>query len=135
MISISSAILHSIIIIPITYVKRQERIKKLEAIYSDGCCGVKLEKNDIEEKKVNFWIWLATPMLYVSYLYYSKESSQSQKSHLSRLSVKHVSLDQVQPKKSFREKYDTFRMYSRRSILKSWYSEQVRQTLFVHYIK
>ena len=112
MISISSAILPSIIIIPITYVKRQERIKKLEAIYSDGCCGVKLEKNDIEEKKVNFWIWLATPMLYVSYLYYSKESSQSQKSHLSRLSVKHVSLDQVQPKKSLREKYDTFRMYS-----------------------
>ena len=51
MISISSAILHSIIIILITYVKRQERIKKLEAIYSDGCCGVKVEKNDIEEKK------------------------------------------------------------------------------------
>ena len=49
MICISSAILHSIIIL-ITYVKRQERIKKLEAIYSDGCCGVKLEKNDIEEK-------------------------------------------------------------------------------------
>ena len=49
MISISSAILPSIIII--TYVKRQERIKKLEAIYSDGCCGVKLEKNDIEGKK------------------------------------------------------------------------------------
>ena len=110
MISISSAILLSLII-PITYVKRQERIKKLEAIYSDGCCGVKLEKMTLK-KKVNFWIWLATPMLYVSYLYYSKESSQSQKSHLSRLSMKHVSLDQVQPKKSLREKYDTFRMYS-----------------------
>ena len=55
MISISSAILHSIIIIPITYVKRQERIKKLEAIYSDGCCGVKLEKMTLK-KKVNFWI-------------------------------------------------------------------------------
>ena len=134
MISISSAILHSIIIIPITYVKRQERIKKLEAIYSDGCCGVKLEKMTLK-KKVNFWIWLATPMLYVSYLYYSKESSQSQKSHLSRLSVKHVSLDQVQPKKSLREKYDTFRMYSKSSTLKSWYSEQVHQNLFVHYIE
>ena len=134
MISISSAILHSIIIIPITYVKRQERIKKLEAIYSDDCCGVKLEKMTLK-KKVNFWIWLATPMLYVSYLYYSKESSQSQKSHLSRLSVKHVSLDQVQPKKSLREKYDTFRMYSKSSILKSWYSEQVHLTLFVHYIE
>ena len=54
MISISSAILLSIIIL-ITYVKRQERIKKLEAIYSDGCCGVKLEKMTLK-KKVNFWI-------------------------------------------------------------------------------
>ena len=134
MISISSAILHSIIIIPITYVKRQERIKKLEAIVC-WLLWCKSRKKWHWRKKVNFWIWLATPMLYVSYLYYSKESSQSQKSHLSRLSVKHVSLDQVQPKKSLREKYDTFRMYSRRSILKSLYSEQVHPTLFVHYIE
>ena len=47
MISISSAILLSIII-PITYVKRQERIKKLEAIYSDGCGDVKV---DVKLKK------------------------------------------------------------------------------------
>ena len=53
MISISSAILLSIIN-PITYVKRQERIKKLEAIYSDVCCGVKLEKMTLKKKACRF---------------------------------------------------------------------------------
>ena len=50
MISISSAIILSIIVILITYVKRQERIKKLEAVYSVGCCGVKLEKMTLKKK-------------------------------------------------------------------------------------
>ena len=78
---------------------RQERIKKLQATVM-----AKKEKKSLKKRTSEFdWLRLC----YVSYQLASssiaaeEESSEQEvkKSHLSRLSVKHVSLDQVQPKK------------------------------------
>ena len=76
-------------------------------------CKIKFYLGSCVQKSSSSNAWVSEASNIIIIIQWVCGTRNGRKSHLSRLSVKHVSLDQVQPKislASLSQKFDTFRM-------------------------